>query len=233
MFRIINQQRTTAVALTVVSLLLLVTVATASSPVSFLTKKVTKKQYTPLVFFTVPKDIIPECDEMEKVIKEVERELGVRVERLNILKEPGAEAILATLTKRSPPFLYHRESLQVVHVPGATSRKRKGNDEDDEEISSKRANAASKIDKERVRAWAKGRYLPALSASAKSLSGSTSGGKKPVVLSQEDNAIDQKELLDELYMSPSQKSGKEAIEKRTEEQAAKAKSKAASKQQRE
>ena len=208
----------------VVSLVLLVAVATASSPLSFLTKKVGKKQYTPLVFFTVPKDIIPECDAMEKVVREVERELGVRVERLNILREPGAEAILATLTKRSPPFLYHRESLQVVHVPGATSsRKKKSNryDDDGDDETANKKSVASKIDKERVRAWAKGRYLPALSASAKIASGPS--GKKPVVLSQEDNAIDQKELLDELYLTPSQKSGKEAIEKRTEEQAAKAK----------
>ena len=205
----------------VASLLVSITTSNASSPLpTFLSKRVggmNKKSYTPLVFFTVPKDIIPECDEMEKVIKQVENELGVRVERLDILRDEGAEALLSSLTKRSPPFLYNRESLQVISIPTG-SGPGSSDDEEEEGSSVNKADIASKINKERVRAWAKGRFLPALSATA---SGSAkTGGKKPLVLQSEDNAIDQKELLDEMYMTPSQKSGKEAIQRRTEEKAA-------------
>ena len=183
----------------------------------FLSKVMGKKpKYTPLVFFTVPKDIIPECDAMESVVSEVEGELGVRVERMDVLRDPAAGAVLGKLTTRGPPFLYHRESLQTVSVPGAKPRS-----EDEEETNA----YVSPISKDRVRAWAKGRCLAAMSVTASGSGGGGLGprGRKPTVLSQEENAIDQKELMDELYMSPSQKSGKEAIEQRTAEKAQQAK----------
>lgn len=147
-----------------------------------------KKAYTPLLFFTVPKDNIAACDEMEKVVSEVEKELGVRVERLDILRDPDAEATMSVLTQRRPPFLYHRESCQTVYVQGESP---------------------GPIDKDRVRVWAKGRLLAAQSAKSKS--------KAPVVLSQEDNAIDQEDLIQDMSLTPEQKRGKEAIKKRTEE----------------
>jgi hypothetical protein len=150
-----------------------------------------KKEYTPLLFFTVPKDNIPECDEMEKVVSEVEKELGVHVERLDVLRDPGAEATMSVLTQRRPPFLYNRESCQTMYVQGGST---------------------APVDKERVRAWAKGRFLPSQSARAKR-------SKAPVVLAQEDNATDQADLIQDMSLTPEQKRGKDAIKERTAEKA--------------
>lgn len=168
-------------------LLLLSCVGFSVARIPFLSNK---KEYTPLIFFTVPKDTIPECDEMEKVVSEVEKELGVNVERLDVVRDPTAEATWSVLTQRRPPFLYNRESCQVVYVDGVKSE-------------------SSPIDKERVRAWAKGRFLPSQNAKAKS--------NTPVVLAQEDNAIDQADLIQDMSLTPEQKKGKEAMKKRTEE----------------
>ena len=165
--------------------------STASLRIPFLSKK----EYTPLVFFTVPKDNIPECDAMEKVVSEVEKELGVTVERLDVVRDPGAEATMSVLTQRRPPYLYHRESCQVVYVPGVSD--------------GKKDSTSPPIDKERVRAWAKGRFLPSQSARARS--------KSPTVLAQEDNAVDQADLIQDMSLTPEQKRGKEAMKKRSAE----------------
>ena len=75
-----------------------------------------KDTYTPLVFFTVPPGLLPENDAMEKAVRDVERELGVKVERLDILRNPAAEGAMSLLTGKSPPFLYNRESCQSVDI---------------------------------------------------------------------------------------------------------------------
>ena len=172
-------------------LLSIVGLSTASLKIPFLKKK----QYTPLVFFTVPKDVIPECDEMEKVVSEVEKELGVKVERFDIMRDASAEATMSILTQRRPPFLYNRESCQTVYVSG---------------VSDGEKSETSTIDKERVRAWAKGRFLGAQSARARK-------SKAPTVLAQKDNAIDQADLIQDMSLTPEQKKGKEAMKKRTAE----------------
>lgn len=112
-----------------------------------------KKEYTPLVFFTFPKGFIDECDEMEKVVSEIEEEIGCRVERLDIARDSAAEATMSLLTSRGAPFLYHRESCQIVHgsSPRAGTSKKTNNDD-----TSVREKA---IDKTRVVAWAKGEIL--------------------------------------------------------------------------
>lgn len=77
-----------------------------------------KKKYNPVLFFKVPPGLIPECDDMEKCISEVEKELGVKVERLDAARDPSVAALLSLLTKgKNPPLLYHRESLQMISVP--------------------------------------------------------------------------------------------------------------------
>ena len=77
--------------------------------------KLKKKEYSPLVFFTFPKGYVEECDEMDRIVSEVEQELGVRVERLDIARDPAAQATMQLLTShQGPPFLYHRESCQIV-----------------------------------------------------------------------------------------------------------------------
>jgi hypothetical protein len=139
---------------------------------------------------------------MEEVVSEVEKELGVHVERLNILTDPHAEATLSVLTQRRPPFLYNRESCQVVFVPGLSDKAKK------------EKQPAPPIDKDRVRAWAKGRFLQAQTAAAPK-------SRAPIVLSQEDNSIDQADLIEDMTLTPMQKSGKEAIKERTAEKAEK------------
>lgn len=166
-----------------------------------------KKSYTPLVFFTVPPGLIPENDAMEKAVREVEAELGVHVERLDILRNPAAEAAMTLLTGKSPPFLYHRESCQNVHIPPTTGGGTAASESGENTSSSK--TLPSHVDKDRLRAWAKGRYLSPQLARAKV--------KAPQVISQEGTAIDQDELLEDMSLTPLQKKGKEAIKERTQE----------------
>jgi hypothetical protein len=146
-------------------LLLLSLGATESIRLSF-----GKKEYTPLVFFKVPPGLIPECDAMEESVSQVEKELGVRVD---ILRDPSAEAALGMLTQRTPPFLYNRESCQVVSTSARPGEKID-------------PNMAVAVDADRVRAWAKGRFLPPKKSGAKI--------GAPVVLSQDDKGMDQDEL---------------------------------------
>ena len=65
----------------------------------------------------------------------------------------------------------------------------------------------------RVKAWAKGRLLP---------SPLKDGGSKtttPVVVSQQDESIEQEELLEDMQLTDRQREGKEAIRQRTQEKA--------------
>jgi hypothetical protein len=130
----------------------------------------------------------------------IEKELGVRVERLDILRDPPSQALLGLLTSRSPPFLYNRESCQVVSI--ASPKASNGNEE-------KRIPVA--VEKDKIRSWAKGRLPPRENAGEPS-------GKSPVVLSREEIAIDQDELL-EMNLTPLQRKGRKAIKERTEEKA--------------
>jgi hypothetical protein len=129
---------------------------------------------------------------MEKCVRKVEEALDVRVERLDVLRQPEAEAVLSLLSTKTPPLLYNRESNQVVHVP-----------------------KAGRVDYSQVKAWAKGRYLPTLASLSSSASSEKNLGA-PVVVSQESQAIDQDELLEDALLTPLQRKGKQAIRERTE-----------------
>lgn len=170
--------------------------------------KLKKKEYTPLVFFTFPKGYVDECDEMESVVSEVERDLGVRVERLDIARDPAAQATMQLLTnQQGPPFLYHRESCQIVTGTSSKTRANKKNEATEAK--------SEGIDKSRVRAWAKGRYLPP--AGVKLGATSKKSNNAPIVISQEDNSLDQAELIKESSLTPEQLEGKRAMEERTAE----------------
>jgi hypothetical protein len=166
-------------------------------------QKVTnKKKYTPLLFFKVPKGLIPECDAMEETVLQVEKELGVTVERMDILRNPENEAILGLLTSRTPPFLYHRESCQIYHItPAQGEGERK---------------APIVVDKEKIRAWAKGRFL---TTRQKEVSADNRKVNAPTVVSQKDISTDQEELLEDMALTPEQRKGKQAIKDRTEAKA--------------
>ena len=166
-----------------------------------------KKEYTPLVYFTVPKGLIPENDAMEKAVKQVEKELGVKVERLDILRNPAAEGAMAVLTSKAPPFLYHRESCQTIHLPSAAT----GGGGSAAAADASSASMPTHVDMDRLRAWAKGRHLAPQVTKAKV--------KPPQVITQDGTAIDQEELLEDMTLTPLQRKGKEAIRERTEERA--------------
>lgn len=77
-----------------------------------------KKKYNPVIFLKCPLGLIPESDEMEKCVREVEKELGVKVERMDAARDPDCAALLSLLTQgKNPPLLYHRESLQMLSTP--------------------------------------------------------------------------------------------------------------------
>lgn len=96
-----------------------------------------EQKYSPLVMFTTPKGTLQENDDMEKVVKSVEKELGVKVQRLDILRDRFARNLYEKIDeiefKGKVPLLYHRESLQSIYGLDTKSR---------------------------VRAWAKGRLSP-------------------------------------------------------------------------
>eukprot|EP00568_Trieres_chinensis_P001084 CAMPEP_0183309262 /NCGR_PEP_ID=MMETSP0160_2-20130417/24696_1 /TAXON_ID=2839 ORGANISM="Odontella Sinensis, Strain Grunow 1884" /NCGR_SAMPLE_ID=MMETSP0160_2 /ASSEMBLY_ACC=CAM_ASM_000250 /LENGTH=194 /DNA_ID=CAMNT_0025473261 /DNA_START=81 /DNA_END=665 /DNA_ORIENTATION=- len=181
------------------ALLLLLAVASASAavasaaaassggPLAFLRRK---KEYTPLLFFTAPKGEMAECDYMEKVVSDIEKELGMRAERFDIVRDRTSRILydkIDSAGKQQMPMLYHRESRQVVYGP---------------------------TDKNRVRAWAKGRWL--------------SAGYRPTLPAEmyiideerEDGsglAEGEEELLeDDSHLSARQKDGKEAMKRRLE-----------------
>ena len=127
-------------------------------------------------------------------MSEVEKEVGVRVERMDVVRDAKAKALLNVLTSKDLPYLYNRETLQTIWVG-------------DKEA----------IDKTRVRAWAKGRLVTSFSMNAPK-----SSGNKPMVVSGSSNAMDQDQLQDEILdstLGPLQKKGKDAIKKKTAEKA--------------
>jgi hypothetical protein len=194
------------------------------------------KNYTPLLFFTVPPGIMPECDAMEKTVRMVEQELGVHVERRDVVRNPANEAVLNQIVASlgssgqgggggggpqllqnhgTPPFLYHRESLQSVSIsPSSGSSKTK-----------KKTPQHSKINRDRVRAWAKGRLVP---PAGPSMQGANDAAALPVLLMpQEDindddsinHSEDAVELLEDMALSPEQLRGKRLMQERTDAKA--------------
>lgn len=151
-----------------------------------------QKSYTPLLFFTVPPGMIAECDAMERAVRIIERDVGVRVERLDLLRTPEAEALLGLLTQKTPPFLYHRESGQIVHVP-------KG----------------GPIDLERLRAWAKGRILS--SSSNRRVAGIPSRTPQ-AVRQQQEQEEEEDDMIENMSLTPTQLEGKQKMKERTKEQ---------------
>eukprot|EP00545_Synedropsis_sp_CCMP1620_P010182 CAMPEP_0119005324 /NCGR_PEP_ID=MMETSP1176-20130426/1652_1 /TAXON_ID=265551 /ORGANISM="Synedropsis recta cf, Strain CCMP1620" /LENGTH=185 /DNA_ID=CAMNT_0006957113 /DNA_START=19 /DNA_END=576 /DNA_ORIENTATION=+ len=174
-----------------VALALLVSSAHADFKIPFLSKK----QYTPLIFFKLPGGASPHSDAMEKAVREVEKELGVRVERMDVARDMAAERLYSLLAETLPPLLYNRESKQMVQM----------------KINPDEETPNVRVDKDRVRAWAKGRRVAPLT--------SVDGGGAPLMFTTEEAGIEQDELMMDMGMTPNQIKGKEAIKERTEERA--------------
>ena len=139
---------------------------------------------------------------MESVIRTVEKERGVRVERLDVMRDRAARRLYDKLVEgdiRSPfPLLYHRESLQRVY---------------------------GIADVDIVRSWSKGRLLPdrrgddvGSDERVSVLGGQHQGGSEED-LSPEEMEMDMEELEMEMdaELTPVQRRGKEAMKRRMEE----------------
>jgi hypothetical protein len=129
---------------------------------------------------------------MEKVVREIEKDLNVKVQRLDVARDMSAERLYSLLSQELPPLLYHRESKQMIQL----------RINPDEEIPNLR------IDRSRVRAWAKGRRLSTLPANE--------GGGAPLMFTSEEAGIDQEELMLDAGMTPLQRKGRKAIKERTD-----------------
>ena len=129
---------------------------------------------------------------MEKIIKSLEKETGVKVERLDIMRSREAKSLYEKLVEgnlRSPfPLLYHRESLQRVY---------------------------GLEDKDLVRSWTKGRLLPIVE-DTKEKKVTVFGGDDDAD-DMEDMDMDELEMELDEELSPIQRRGKEAMKRRMEE----------------
>lgn len=132
---------------------------------------------------------------MEKVVRKVEKDLNVRVERMDVARDRAAERLYSLLSQQLPPLLYHRESKQMIQL----------------KINPDEEKPNLRIDEGRVRAWAKGRFLAPLPVDDRA-------GGSPKLFTTEEAGIDQDELMD-AGMTPLQRKGKEAIKQRTDERA--------------
>lgn len=123
---------------------------------------------------------------MEKIVKQVEKELGVRVERLDAARDKYANNLMHMLHDAGGPILYHRESKQMI--PSVT-------------------------DIHRTRAWAKGRRVKSVK---KTMDGGGADGdirlpdEMDIVVDGQDDDEDEDE-----GRTPRQKAGKQAIRDRT------------------
>lgn len=164
-------------------------------PLAFLKKKTS---YTPLLFFKVPKGTMDECDGMEKVIRSIEKERGVTVERLDIVRDPAARKLYDKLVEgnlRSPfPLLYHRESLQRVY---------------------------GSADADLVRSWSKGRLLPDREEEGAEVAvlgpGGDGGDDDAGDFEGEEMDMEELEMEMDAELTPMQRRGKEAMKRRMEE----------------
>lgn len=164
----------------------------ASATPAFLGRR--KKTYTPLLFFTVPKGTMDECDKMEKIIKSLEREQNVHVERLDIMRDRAARKLYEKLVEgnlRSPfPLLYHRESLQRVY---------------------------GLADADLVRSWSKGRLLPEPDDDEDEGKASVLGGEEGMAPEEQEMDMEELEMEMDAELTPMQRRGKEAMKRRMEE----------------
>ena len=134
---------------------------------------------------------------MEKIIRSLEKERKIKVERLDILRNPAANKLYEKLVEgnlRTPfPLLYHRESLQRVY---------------------------GLADADLVRSWSKGRLLPDDNAGGEDEKEVTVlGGPDDGEMDDEDFEMDMEDLEMEMdaELTPMQRRGKEAMKRRTQE----------------
>ncbi|KAL7428027.1 hypothetical protein ACHAXH_002253 [Discostella pseudostelligera] len=182
-----------AIAITVLALVQMPVADAARARASTLMPAFLKKKtYTPLLFFKVPLGTMDECDKMDKIIKKLEKEQNIQVDRLDIMRDRYARKLYEKLVEgdlRSPfPLLYHRESLQRVY---------------------------GLADKDLVRSWSKGRLLPDQNVNEKEIT--VLGGEDGSVPQEEEMDMEELEMEMDAELTPMQRRGKEAMKRRMEE----------------
>ena len=129
---------------------------------------------------------------MDKIIKKLEKEQNIQVDRLDIMRDRYARKLYEKLVEgdlRSPfPLLYHRESLQRVY---------------------------GLADKDLVRSWSKGRLLPDQNVNEKEIT--VLGGEDGSVPQEEEMDMEELEMEMDAELTPMQRRGKEAMKRRMEE----------------
>ncbi|KAL3789672.1 hypothetical protein HJC23_003873 [Cyclotella cryptica] len=163
--------------------------------------KRSRAKYTPLLFFKPMQSIFllvknndlqpcnEKADKMEKIIRTLEKESNIHVQRLDIMRDRHAKKLYEKLIEgnlRSPfPLLYHRESLQRVY---------------------------GLADVDLVRSWSKGRLLPEVDEKEVTvLPGEESEGM------EEEMDLEELEMEMDRELTPVQRRGKEAMKRRMEE----------------
>lgn len=79
-----------------------------------------KNVYTPLLFFKFPNGHIEASDRMERIVRRVEKNLDLKIERFDILKDRFAIFLYRQIDENSDfigkmPLLYHRESQRCIY----------------------------------------------------------------------------------------------------------------------
>lgn len=149
-----------------------------------------KRASPSLIFLKVPKGLTPECDAMETTVRQVEKELKVKVNRIDVLRDPAAEALLNLFSRNGesmqPPILFHRDSLQCLTGRATTDQ---------------------------VRLWAQGRPVRQNTKFQ-----AKPNVPAPVLLEpEEEKAMDQSELLEDLSLTDQQREGKRKMMERSKE----------------
>ena len=144
------------------------------------------------------------ADEMEVKVKEIEKELGVEVVRLDVMRDRMAHKLYKTIDldcecKGTLPLLYHRESRQTIY--GKCSNPM------------------------RIRAWAKGRWLSYSSKYFDYDNDTTTTTDMDQFLPDDDDDDDDDDVMDEeeyerlqeQAMTDMQRKGKEAMKQRMQQ----------------
>lgn len=183
---------------TTTTLLLLLLLISLSTPVHARWKLpfIRPKPYTPLIFLKQPDD--PDVEAAERMVRRLERETGVRVERLDLSRQPEAQALLEVLNESfhmvgdyEMPVLYHRESRQLMR-------------------------GSAEITEERVRAWAKGRLLRVEKTVKPKTVAAPSEVPKFVGTKEREEQEELLQQIEEMALTQQQREGKQLIQERTE-----------------
>lgn len=158
----------------------------------FFHRKKAHREYTHLVYFFSNSESGRDLS-MERVISDVEKELNVRVERLNISKNPAAAISLSLVSegRNAAPCLYNRESCCVFPS------------DDKKEV-------PTKTD---VKTWAKGRFI----TTSDTYAAPHKSKRRPEFAGKENSFLEQDELADsikEQSLTPEELEGKRLVDKR-------------------